>query len=431
MPQPTPPSRAIARVVVTAIAILPILSPTLIACAQAATPDLILIDGHRITQLRDALSTTPTPDLAAAAKQLIKQADDALAEPITTVVNKPTLPSSGNKHDYMSLSPYWWPNPDTPNGLPYVRRDGEVNPDRNLYDLPALDLMSTAVRDLALAYFYTGNEAYAQNAAERLRVWFIDDATRMTPRMQFGQFRPGLSEGSKSGIIETVRLRWTPDAITLLSQSEALSEADLAALKQWFDDYKTWLMTSEMGTAELASGNNHGTWCAMQIALFASFAGDDETVRQTCEQIKKRIAAQYETDGKQEHELARTRALEYSDFNNRAMLELAHMGQRVGVDLWNYTTPDGRSLRKGIDLLIPYMIGESEWTYQQTRTPRYDRFAQGLRRAAVGFNDPAYEQALQKIPHEAGPDVWLQLVLPLPDTFPAKIVETATASASN
>jgi hypothetical protein len=29
----------------------------------------------------------------------------------------------------MSLAPYWWPDPKSPNGLPYIRRDGERNPE--------------------------------------------------------------------------------------------------------------------------------------------------------------------------------------------------------------------------------------------------------------------------------------------------------------
>jgi Alginate lyase len=45
-----------------------------------------------------------------------------------TVVRKQTLPPSGDIHDYLSMAPYWWPNPDTPDGLPWVQRDGDVNP---------------------------------------------------------------------------------------------------------------------------------------------------------------------------------------------------------------------------------------------------------------------------------------------------------------
>ncbi len=382
--------------------------------------DLILIDGQRIAELREQVRSGDDPELAAAVAVLTEAAEKALGEPITAVTHKPKPPSSGNLHDYMSLSPYWWPNPDTEDGLPYVRRDGEVNPERDLYDLPALDTMTNAVNHLAFAYYYTGDERYAQNAVERLRVWFLNEDTRMTPRMRYGQFVPGESDGRKYGIIETNRFRWTPDAIMMLTESDAMTDEDLAGLKAWFDDYKTWLLTSEFGQGELAGPNNHGTWCAVQIALYASFVGDTPTVIAICEDIKPRIAAQYQSDGRQPEELVRTRALEYSDFNNRAMMELAYMGEPVGVDLWTYEADNGGSIRKGIDVLLPYMVGEAEWPYQQTRTPRYDRFAQGLRRAAVGFNDPRYEEAIDRMPLDDEPNFWLSLILPLPADFPVQ-----------
>src|SRR4051812_27315839 len=56
-------------------------------------------------------------------------ADAALKAPLFTVTSKTRVPPSGDKRDYMSLGPYWWPNPETSDGLPYVRRDGMVNPE--------------------------------------------------------------------------------------------------------------------------------------------------------------------------------------------------------------------------------------------------------------------------------------------------------------
>ncbi|MEM6334134.1 MAG: alginate lyase family protein [Planctomycetota bacterium] len=378
------------------------------------------MDAHAMASSREIARLDPESPNARAVADLARRAEEALDKPVTTVVNKPKAPSSGDMRDYVSLSPYWWPNPDTDDGLPYVRRDGEVNPERDLYDLPALDTMTTSVRDLALAAFYLGDQRYAENAAERLRVWFLNEDTRMNPRMLYGQFVPGVSEGRKFGIIETNRFRWTPDAAAIVHEAGALTDEELDGVKAWFDAYKTWLLTSEFGTGELAGKNNHGTWCAAQIALYASFSGDEATVVAMCEGVKERIAYQYAPDGSQHEELRRTRALEYSDFNNRAMLELAHMGSAVGVDLWSFETAGGRSIRKGIDFLTPYMVDIDSWTYQQTRTPRYDRLAAGLRRASVGFDDPALEEVIEAMPLDHRADFWLYIVLPLPaDSFAA------------
>lgn len=57
--------------------------------------------------------------------------------PTLKVTDIPPLRPSGNIHDYASVSRYRWANPDTPDGLPWVRRDGELNPDTKNPHLPA------------------------------------------------------------------------------------------------------------------------------------------------------------------------------------------------------------------------------------------------------------------------------------------------------
>ncbi len=49
------------------------------------------------------------------------------ATPVAVTDKTTLLPPSGDRHDYFSLSPYWWPDPGKPAGLPYIRRDGETN----------------------------------------------------------------------------------------------------------------------------------------------------------------------------------------------------------------------------------------------------------------------------------------------------------------
>ncbi|MCW2338229.1 hypothetical protein M2337_002462 [Sphingobium sp. B2D3A] len=67
------------------------------------------------------------------------------------MVDKGNVPPSGDLHDYMSIAPYWWPDPSAPDGKPYVRKDGRVNPERTTadYDLSALSRMSADVETLA------------------------------------------------------------------------------------------------------------------------------------------------------------------------------------------------------------------------------------------------------------------------------------------
>ena len=144
-------------------------------------PRTILTDGALLDRLRRQADP-------AILHRVRIEADKALKAPLLSVVDKQSTPPSGDKHNYMSLAPYWWPNPATPNHLPYIRKDGEQNPEAvALHDHANLAHMEANVHALALGYFFTGDEAYAKRAAEQLHVWFLNPATRMNPNLNYAQ----------------------------------------------------------------------------------------------------------------------------------------------------------------------------------------------------------------------------------------------------
>ena len=97
--------------------------------------------------------------LKPALAKLIREADRALMTMPLSVTRKDIAPPSDDKHDYMSLAPYWWPDPNAPNGLPYMRRDGKINPERDsIPDRQNLENIVASVKTLALAYYFTANE---------------------------------------------------------------------------------------------------------------------------------------------------------------------------------------------------------------------------------------------------------------------------------
>jgi hypothetical protein len=226
-------------------------------------------------------------------KRLRTAADSLLTMQPVSVMNKAFTPESGDKHDYMSQAPYFWYDSSKPNGKPYLRRDGQRNPEiYNITDRTDLGRLADASRLLALAWYAAGDEKYARKATALLETWFINDATRMHPNLDFGQAIPGVNSGRGIGIIETVSLLQITDAAILLQGSAAWTSMDAAALKNWFAAYLNWMLTSKNGRDEHAAKNNHGTWYFAQAIDFALFSGDNSRASSLLRESEVRLDSQ-------------------------------------------------------------------------------------------------------------------------------------------
>ncbi|MGV3577923.1 alginate lyase family protein [Brevundimonas sp.] len=357
---------------------------------------------------------TTDASLQPARTAMLTRADAALTRGPYTVVDKTQTPASGDKHDYMSMGPYWWPDPAQPNGLPYIRRDGRFNPERdtNAFDLTDLEAMSQDVQALSLAYYFTGDERYATQAAAFIRTWFLAPETRMNPNFNHGQAVPGRVSGRAEGVIDATRLVRVVESLGLLDTSSALTDEERASLRDWFAELVQWMATSEIGRAEKAATNNHGVYYDMLISEFALYAGMDEVARTVAERFKTtRIVPQFAPDGSLPQELTRTRSLHYSTWTLTASFDLAQLGSCVGVDLWNWSSEDGRSLRNATDFMAGWAGRETEWPYPELDKTETQGLYEVLLRGAWAWNDAelAADAALYA---ERNADLDLNLRLP-------------------
>jgi hypothetical protein len=334
-----------------------------------------------------------------ALEALKTDADKALTVPRFSVVDKGVTPPSGDKHDYLSQAPYFWPDPARPDGKPYIRKDGVRNPEIDkITDHKAIDGLASA-QTLGLAFYFSGDERYAEKAAGLLRAFFLDPATRMNPNLEYAQFIPGVNTGRGIGLIETRSFTRVVDTIGLIASSKAWRAEDDRGMRDWFAAFLKWMQESRNGQDEAAAKNNHGTYYDLQVVSFALFLDRLALAKEILEQAKqKRIAVQIEPDGKQPLELARTNAWSYSHNNLDGMTELATLGERAGVDLWHFTTPDGRSIRKAILYLAPFSFGDRTWEDQQINAFNPQGLHPVLRRAASRYGDPEFQSYVKRLP---------------------------------
>ncbi|WP_237391322.1 alginate lyase family protein [Dryocola clanedunensis] len=346
-------------------------------------------------------------EYAASYTELLKKANAALGHKVYSVTDKTLVPASGDKHDYYSFGPYWWPNPATVSKLPYIRKDGEINPEAKTEatDSKRLVKFTDDVRALSLAWFYSGEVKYANKAQQMLHTWFLNKSTRMNPNLNYAQAIPGVVNGRGIGIIDTRALIDVADSIVLLKASGSIPVADYKAYQQWYSEYLKWLLTSKNGIEESNWHNNHGAWFDAQVTAFSLFTGD---LAQAEEQVKiftlRRVAGQVNNKGELSAELERSRSFHYTNFTLAAYAKMGRYGERIGEDVWGFKL-DGHSTKNAF-LFLNQQAGESKdkWAYKEIRYKPQEAVGPVLS-AARAYGDSIFTEKAQKLTKEYKTDI--------------------------
>lgn len=353
--------------------------------------------------------SAPRIDLAEIEKDRVMQAAKGyLGASVVTVTDTFSTRSSGGKHDYYSEGDYWWPDPDHPDG-PYIRRDGESNPDNFLAHRKAMRRLSKMVPALVAAYKISGEEKYAGEAVKHLKGWFINEGTKMNPNLQYSQAIMGRNEGRSIGIIDTIHLVEVAQAIKVLDEAGYLSEDNREGLYHWFSSYLDWLTTSEFGIEEKLHGNNHSTAWALQASAFARLV-DNQAVMEECRNLFKNtlLPDQMAQDGSFPDELDRTKPYGYSLFNLDVMTSLVHIISDSQHNVWRYETPDGKTIGKALEFMYPYIKDKSSWPYKED-VMYYDKWPvrhPALLFGGIALSQPKYIELWQSLnPDPTTPEI--------------------------
>ena len=365
-----------------------------------------------------AASMAEGVDVAAIDRErIVAAATSALdMQPVTITAFRAKL-SEGGPNDFYSNGDYWWSNPDTTNGLPYVQRDGQTNPENFVAHRRCIAQLRDKVAALGAAYKLTGEDRYASKAVALLRVFFLEDATRMNPSLKYAQAIPGVTPGRGIGIIDTLHLIEVPRAIVAMEKSPAFPREALAGLKQWFGGYVDWMTTSTNGHAEANAGNNHAVAYWLQVACFSEFVGDQAKLAECRRRFKEVfVAKQMTEDGSFPAELRRTKPYGYSIFQLDNMATLCQVLSIPEDDLWKFELPDGRGIKKALAYLYPFLEDKSKWPLKPDiqAWEGWPAREPCLLFGGFALNEPKYIELWKRLPHPQDMEVRRNIAITQP-----------------
>ena len=326
---------------------------------------------------------------------LLESANAAMISGPFSIRDKVASSPSSDRNDYVSLDPFWWPDADKGDGLPYVYGGKEQNPECEQYDRPQLAAFSSAIDALCMGYFFTDYEDFAIRAALLLRVWFFDSETRMNPNMTYAGFIPGRNQGDPAGIMESRGLSWIPDHVGLLANSKHWTSEDRELLREWFKSFVEWLSKSPNGLNQRLEKNQNGTWYDVQLATMSLFIGDLVLARDAINRCFERAKEQIDAFGAHHIELKNCDGIFTASNNLLGLFDMADLGRNLNLDLWS--GEPGRLLRSALD----WLIGNDAHNLEEAKNfPNvFDRneWVSILRRAALRWSESSYEAVLREI----------------------------------
>jgi hypothetical protein len=231
----------------------------------------------------------------------------------------------------------------------------------------------------------------------------------MNPNLNHAQIIPCANTGRSIGIIDFSQdYTEVLDAVAILNTgAPGWTKADAKAFRAWNTQFLEWLAYSPFGIEESTASNNHGTYARMQITAMALFTGNLSLALSNAELAKTFLNNQITANGSQPQELARTRSFHYSNFDLTAHLRWALTARKLGIDMFKYVGPQGQTLFKAVDFLVPAAVnGAADWPYPELQFTQYA--ATDNVHAAAQEGDPVAAAAVKDLqPPAFGGDIFV------------------------
>ena len=290
-------------------------------------------------------------------ERLINIGKEAMHIPFQSVTYKKEMILVQDKHDYESFSLYGWPNPDTPDGLPYIKKDGYKNPKHLEGDKLALRKLGYATYYLSLLYYFTGEKSYYVRLRKHLFTFFIDEETKMNPNLNHGQAMPGINEGQRGGIIDfAVTFGYTLSILQCLRGRGLLDQGLCLGLGSWLRQFQFWLLESPFGKQMDACDNNHSLVYDYLMLVISEFLDDYYMIVSTKTKYLERMQQQILPNGDMPLETKRVNSRNYYSMNLKLFIEI---GKILRVNLKKYP------LLVGAVRYYSKHAGPSTWAFSQ------------------------------------------------------------------
>ncbi|RZU43434.1 alginate lyase family protein [Edaphobacter modestus] len=352
-------------------------------CSQICSQTAALVLTARLPAQTPSTGTPTRPNVAVIDHdRILSAADRFLTQAPAPLTTLPAPHPPGTPHDYYS--------------------EPENLPDAFTAHRDAIISLAHIVPALTSAYVLTKEERYAQHAVTHLRAWFLSPETSMTPNLEYAQVVSPAPSGRAEGIIEAVHLTEVAQSIPFLSNSEALSPADLEAITLWFTNYLDWLNNSRTaGLARDMRDHNGSSWLLQAAACARLNLKDDRALTTLRHQFRTAtIRAQITFDGTFPRELTTPNPYRNSLFNLDMLAGACDLLSTRFESVWNYELQDGPGMRVAFARLYPFIANRRAWPYKAdaaffTELP--------LRRpalllAARAYSRPEYAETWRALP---------------------------------